>query len=248
MNLDREIAVRNSKTIYRDGDRCVKVFDETYSNADVLNEALNQARAGEEGINTPMILEVTNENGRWAIISEFIKGKTLEQLMKENPDKTEEYLKLFVDLHVEILSHSGRLLKTQKDELDRKIFDSDLDATTRFDLFSKLAEEHGKYMICHGDFIPSNIIISEEGKAYILDWSHATKGSPCGDVARTYLLLSVNNKDIADRYLDLFCEKRGESKEEVMKWVPIVAASQSVNCNKEDRAFMLSRVLEAACN
>ena len=43
MKLDRVIAVRNNKTIYRDGDRCVKVFHADYSKADVLNEALNQA-------------------------------------------------------------------------------------------------------------------------------------------------------------------------------------------------------------
>ena len=28
MNLDRIIAVRNNKTVYRDGDRCLKVFNE----------------------------------------------------------------------------------------------------------------------------------------------------------------------------------------------------------------------------
>ena len=27
MNLDRVIAVRNTKTVYRDGDKCVKVFN-----------------------------------------------------------------------------------------------------------------------------------------------------------------------------------------------------------------------------
>ncbi len=30
MKLDRVIAVRNSKTIYRDGDKCIKVFNENY--------------------------------------------------------------------------------------------------------------------------------------------------------------------------------------------------------------------------
>ena len=28
MKLDRIIAVRNNKTIYRDGDKCIKVFNE----------------------------------------------------------------------------------------------------------------------------------------------------------------------------------------------------------------------------
>ena len=44
MKLDRIIAVRTGKTIYRDGDRVIKVFDSDYSKADILNEALNQAR------------------------------------------------------------------------------------------------------------------------------------------------------------------------------------------------------------
>lgn len=44
MNLNNVIAVRASKTVYRDGDLAIKVFDEGYSKADVLNEALNQAR------------------------------------------------------------------------------------------------------------------------------------------------------------------------------------------------------------
>ncbi|MBQ8845946.1 MAG: aminoglycoside phosphotransferase, partial [Lachnospiraceae bacterium] len=76
MKLDRVIAVRNNKTIYRDGDKCVKVFDEHYSKADVLNEALNQARVEETGLRIPQLHEVTKIDGKWAIVSEYIKGKT----------------------------------------------------------------------------------------------------------------------------------------------------------------------------
>ena len=86
MKLDRVIAVRNDKTIYRDGEKCVKVFNTDYSKADVLNEALNQARIEETGLNIPKILEVTMIDGKWAIVSEFIKGKTLAQLIEENED------------------------------------------------------------------------------------------------------------------------------------------------------------------
>ena len=86
MNLDRIIAVRTDKTVYRDGDRCLKVFNEDFSKADVLNEALNQARVEETGLNIPKILEVTVIDGKWTIVSEFIKGKTLARLMEENPE------------------------------------------------------------------------------------------------------------------------------------------------------------------
>lgn len=94
MNLDRIIAVRNNKTVYRDGDRCLKVFNEGYSKADVLNEALNQARIEETGLNIPRVLEVTVIDGKWTIVSDYIKGKTLAQLMQENPEKKDEYLNL----------------------------------------------------------------------------------------------------------------------------------------------------------
>ena len=69
MKLDRIIAVRTSKTVYRDGEDCIKVFDEDYSKGDVLNEALNQARVEETGLNIPKIKAVTTIDGKWAIVS-----------------------------------------------------------------------------------------------------------------------------------------------------------------------------------
>lgn len=87
MKLDRIIAVRTSKTVYRDGDKAIKLFDEGYSKSDILNEALNQARVEETELNIPKIIEVTRIDNKWAIVSEYIEGKTLAQIMQENPNK-----------------------------------------------------------------------------------------------------------------------------------------------------------------
>ena len=57
--------------------------------------------------------------------------------------------------------------------------------------------------VCHGDYNPSNIIITPEGKPFVLDWSHATQGNASADVARTYLLFKLEKKDaLAEKYLD----------------------------------------------
>ena len=69
MSFDKIIAVRTDKTVYRDGDRCLKVFGEEYSKSDVLVEALNQARVEEAGLDVPEILGVTVTDGKWTIIS-----------------------------------------------------------------------------------------------------------------------------------------------------------------------------------
>ena len=243
MKLEKIIAVRNNKTIYRDGDKCIKVFNEGFSKADVLNEALNQARIEGTGLNIPKILEVTMNEGKWAIVSEFIKGKTLAQLMEEDPEKKDEYLALLVDLQLEMHSKTCAHLNKLKDKMNRKISESNLDATTRYDLHTRLEGMPKHKKVCHGDFNPSNIIITEDGTPYILDWSHATQGNASADAARTYLLFWLNG-DIegAKKYLDLFCQKSNTAKQYVQKWMPIVAASQSVKGNEHEREFLLSWV------
>ena len=241
MKLDRVIAVRNNKTIYRDGDVCVKVFNDDYSKADVLNEALNQARIEETGLNIPKVLEVTMVDGKWAIVSEYIKGKTLAQLMAEDEDKKSEYLELLVDLQLEVQAKTCPLLNKLKDKMNRKIAQSDLEATTKYDLHTRLEGMPKHNKVCHGDFNPSNIIIAEDGTAYILDWSHATQGNASADAARTYLLFWLNG-DIngAKEYLELFCKKSNTAMQYVQKWMPIVAASQSVKGNEKEREFLLT--------
>ena len=243
MKLEKIIAVRNNKTIYRDGDKCIKVFNEGFSKADVLNEALNQARIEGTGLNIPKVLEVTMVEGKWAIVSEFIKGKTLAQLMEEDPEKKDEYLALLVDLQLEMHSKTCAHLNKLKDKMNNKISESTLDATTRYDLHTRLEGMPKHKKVCHGDFNPSNIIITEDGTPYILDWSHATQGNASADAARTYLLFWLNG-DIegAKKYLDLFCQKSNTAKQYVQKWMPIVAASQSVKGNEHEREFLLSWV------
>ncbi|MBR2715255.1 MAG: phosphotransferase [Ruminococcus sp.] len=241
MKLDNIIATRKDKVIYRDGDRCIKVFDANYSKADILNEALNQARIEQTGLNIAKIQEVTMIGDKWAIVTDFIEGKTLAQLMEENPEKTDEYLELLVDLQLTVHSKTCPMLNKLKDKMNRKISASTLDATTRYELHTRLEGMPKHKKVCHGDFNPSNIIITEDGTPFILDWAHATQGNASADVARTYLLFCLKGEEkLANDYLNLFCKKSNTAKQYVQKWMPIVAASQSVKGNEKEREFLLS--------
>ena len=128
MNFEKVIAVRTNKTVYRDGDRAVKVFDKDFSTANVLNEALNQARAEEAGLNIPKIREVLKIDGKWAIVSDFIQGKTLKRLMDETPEKLDEYLERFIDIQLDMHAHKAPLMNKLQDKMHRKIDESTLDA------------------------------------------------------------------------------------------------------------------------
>ena len=177
MKLDKVIAVRTNKTVYRDGHLAIKVFDSDYSKADVLNEALNQARVEETALNIPRLHEVCTVGGKWAIVSDFIPGKTLARLMEENPDRRDEYMDLFVDLQLKMHAQTCPLLGKLKDKMNRKIDETGLDATTRYELHARLQGMPNHKKLCHGDFDPNNIILRDDGEAFILDWSHATQGN-----------------------------------------------------------------------
>lgn len=222
------IATTATKMVYRDGYKAIKVFNADFPKAEVLNEALITARVEETGgINVPKVLEVSVFEGKWSITYDFIEGKTLKQLMDENPEKLPEYMDMMVDLHLSIMSKHCPLLNKLKDKMNRQVADMDeFGEASRYDVQTRLDGMPKHTKLCHGDFNPSNIIVTDDQTMYVLDWVHATQGNASADVARTYLLFSLQDKKKADMYIDVFCKKTGTAKKYVQSWLPIVAAAQ----------------------
>lgn len=240
--MARELISKNAtKSVYRDGDKAIKVFCKGFPKAEVLNEAVISARIEEIGdINIPATLAVeVDEDGCWAITKEFIDGKTLQQLMDENPDKLDEYLNQMVDLQLTIHSKTCPLLNKLKDKMARQISEiEELNPVNRYDLLTRLDSTPKHKKLCHGDFQPSNIIVAPDGRMFVLDWVHATQGNASADVARTYLLFCLENQDTADKYMDLFCKKTGTDKRYVQQWLPLVAASQLTKKRPEEAELL----------
>ena len=229
MNLDRVIAVRNNKTVYRDGDRCIKTFNGEYSKTDVLSEALCQARVEQIGLNVPKILEVTMIDGRWAIVSEYVRGKTLAQLMEQNPERKEAYIDLLTELQLSVHQKTAPVPERLADKLRRRLSQLRADETTRKALKRHIEAMPECSTLCHGDFNPSNIILTESEVPYILDWSQATLGDAAVDAACTYLYFRFGGEAAeAERYLDSFCRKSHVARQDVQKWIPVVAGLRLV--------------------
>mgnify|MGYP001113645971 CR=1 FL=1 len=232
---------REDKKIYRDGDKLVKVFDKKYSKANILNEALNHARVEETDLNVPKIRSIGVVDGNWAIVLDYIEGETLQSLMAKHPEKQDEYLELFVDLQMTVLSKNVPMLNKLRDKMQGQISDADLDATARYDLHTRLDSMHRHKHLCHGDFNPTNIIITSDGTPYIIDWSHATQGNSSADVARSYLLFYLaGEEELAQKYLKLYCKKSDTAIQYVQRWIPIVAAARLSKSKPEEEQFLRS--------
>ncbi len=241
MELGDVIADRKTKTVYRINGTTVKLFVENYSKANILNEALNQARV-EEGtdLSIPKLISVTKIENRWALISEHIEGTPLNKLMEEHPERMDEYLNLFVEIQLEVLSKKVPLLTPIKDKFRRKLTEAtNIDDNIRYELLQRLEGMKNHTKLCHGDFNPSNIIIKEDGSYGIIDWAHVTQGNASADSARTYLLFSMQGQnDLAEKYLNLFSEKSGIAKSNIQRWIPIVAATQMTKEKEEEQEFL----------
>ena len=243
MHYDEILVSRPGKKVLRVGDSTVKLFGAGHSKSNILNEALNQARVEETGLLIPKIREVTLIDGQWAIVMDFIEGETLETLMRRYPERRQEYLELFLSVQMEIHSKKSPLLTKFRDKLITKIMSSDLDASTRYDLSMRVSDMPNHTHLCHGDFNPSNVILSVGKQPYVLDWSHASQGNASADAAKTYLTFRMQGEDeLAERYLALFSERTNTAMSYIRQWLPLVAAGQLVRVNAGHRQMLMEYV------
>lgn len=235
------IVEHSNKKVYDLGTQIVKVFNADKPASDVLNEALNLARVTESGVKTPHVVEVSQVEGAgWALVTEKVPGVTLEQKMEDDPSRFYEYLEQFVDLQISIHQLHNQLLPRQKDKYGRMIDSLDgLNATTRYNLQERLNGMRRHRRICHGDFNPSNVIVSEDGTLSVCDWAHATQGSPAADAAMTYLLFAMKDQQQAEAYLELYCDRADEPMQVVRQWMSIVAASELARKRGDQKEFLM---------
>ncbi len=226
-NLNEPIAERKTKTVYKDGNKTIKLFVENYSKAAILNEALIQARVEENtDLKISKLLEVTKVENRWALVTEYVDGTPLDVLMEQNPEQEEEYLGVFIDMQLEVLSKRVPSLNRIKDKYKRRLeAANNLNENVKYELLQRLQGMKNHEKLCHGDFNPSNIIIKENGEHYIIECAHATQGNASADVARTFLIFAMEGKEeLAEKYLDMYCKKANADKQLIQRWIPIVAA------------------------
>lgn len=236
--MKKTVYQSDKKEVYVEGDEIVKLFGTEYPTAAVLNEALNQARVAETDLHIPHILEVSKIDGKWAIKMDYIPGKNMATLMEEHPEKADEYLDRMVALQTEIHSKRVPLLPRLKDKMKDKVAHTSFSDEVKYELQMRIESMPRHLKLCHGDFNPENVIITDDGTEYVIDWAHATQGNASCDVARTYLYFCMKGKsDLAEKYLDKFCARTNTEKSYVQRLLPVVAASQSVKGEPEHAAM-----------
>ena len=119
--MSKELLSENtSRRIYREEDRILKVFSGDFPKEEVFHEAFINARIEAVlGEMVPKVLSLNLRDGSWTLEKEYAKGRTLQELMEEEPSGKQEYLEKMLELQLQIQSHQVPVLEQLKDKMQR---------------------------------------------------------------------------------------------------------------------------------
>ena len=164
-------------------------------------------------------------------------------------------------LHYQIHLGKGGALPSQKGKLTTVI-------NLSIELLGEKTEKIIEYLdslssgdnICHGDFHPNNIMISDQN-AVAIDWTHAYSGNPISDLARTCIifsspsippgispmnaLLSNLRKWLAYRlYTKEYLKLAGKSYRDIDRWILPMAAAKLIEKIPGEEKWLLGIIDE----
>ncbi|MED0998661.1 aminoglycoside phosphotransferase family protein [Bacillus mobilis] len=228
MNLGNPIAKGNTAEIYLYDSKVVKLFKEYLPDTESIDEAKKQKYAYSCGLPVPNVFEVTKIQNRQAIIMEYVKGDSIGDLLLNNLNEAEHYINICVNEQKKI--HSIREntdeMESMRERLERQIKPVyKLDEKQKRNILNKLHSIKFGPRLCHGDFHPFNLILSNKS-VNIIDWVDASSGDIRADVFRTYLLYSQSSVELAEMYLHIYCRNTGLTRDEIFQWAPIIIAAR----------------------
>jgi len=213
----------------------------------------------EAGVPSPAPGEIIEVNGRRGLLYVRIQGISMLQDMNAHPWTIWKHARSLAELQVQINQKSINGLPSYKDRLSYDIRNTEhLSTDLRDKVLKRLEVLPDEKNVCHGDYHPGNVILTEKGSVAI-DWMTASTGSPWTDVARTSLILNIGAKRAGRQvnpiirmvirlyhrtYLNRYHTLRPDVKNEMNLWLPVIAAGRLNEDILPEREALINMVQE----
>jgi len=194
------------------------------------------------GIPVPQPYDLIDYQGRHGIVFERIIGHSLLDELQARPWKLVPIARQLAELHALIHSKvTPENFTSQKAYLKQAIETSQVISEAKKQVvFKEMERLPDGGFLCHGDFHPGNILLSERGPI-IIDWLTATTGDPLADICRTVMIFETVNPPetpfymkflltllrslLKSVYVKHYLELHPASKDQIDRWrLPLVAA------------------------
>lgn len=235
----------NTAEVYAyESDKILKLFREGLSGEIISREYENAVVVQSCIKNTPKVYDLITEGNRQGIVYERISGQDMIATMVKAVFRVNYYAKLLASTHQEV--HHITIKTSEMPSVKEKLFE-DIHAVEA--MSDKQKEQLSNYLnklpdgtsLCHFDYHPGNILMSEE-EPIIIDWMTACVGDRCADVARTSIMLTFGELPNANRltrklialfqgyvyqiYYREYLKLSGLSEKAIEKWLLPVAAAR----------------------
>lgn len=255
-SLESPLGVGHTAEVYLwDEGTVLKLFHEGYPLETIEREARIAQRVHGVGLPTPAVIGgIIEANGRFGLVYERVRGISMLERLAAQPEALVRYANLQAELQVDLHSRTGiDGVPSQHDKLrsaiqSARLLTRDL-RSAALNLLGELPEGN---QLCHGDFHPGNLLLTEDGPV-VIDWMDATLGNPVADVARSSLLMSEGqlpeddpiSKQLAlfrdqfhQAYLNRFFHLRPVDQREFDQWRLVVAAARLSEGIREEQALL----------
>lgn len=210
----------NTAEIFQlDSNRILKLFKLGYSKDSMLHEYRNHQVVSGLVDSVPKLYEIVEENRRFGYIMEKINGTNLAELLL-NEQTFMDAMEQFVFLHKEWNKEVSSEVISYKDWMTA-LLENKENVSGLLDKISHLPEGN---TLCHGDFHPYNILLTENNKPVVIDFANVCRAPKEYDIARTYFLMEeAGAKQLAEAYLEMM----EASFEEIKEYYEITAQLRS---------------------
>jgi len=239
----------------------IKIFND-YTSDEAIEMEINNTKALVNcSFNFPRFIEKLNYEGKRAAVYEKAAGTSMMKQMASRPFSYRKYAKRLAYLHFVVHRNHVEGIREQKTYFKECIlWSKDLSDDKKEKLAKLLDSMPEGDCLCHSDFHPENILISENSD-YIIDWADCCNGNACADVARTILTIRTAEipeniskfkrliiKLIRNRFITIYTKEylkiSGKTINQINEWKVPVAAYRLCAAKKTEKIAMLKIINE----
>lgn len=244
VEMGKIIGVGNTATVYEwEEGRVLKLFYQGYPEKSIEKEFHNAMAIRNMDFAKPKVHEIIYCEDRVGIIYDRVEGESLLDWVMKTGD-VQKCAVYMAKLHKMIIKNKIKNVPSYKEFLKFHISNIlSVDLNKQEEALQIIDRLHGGNALCHGDFHPGNILVSNEN-TIVIDFMNVCHGDFLYDVARTVFLieytpvpLEVNDRDKILRFkkalADLYLTQMNVTREMIQEYLAVIIMARKSECPNE---------------